>query len=52
MFQGKLKGTAWGVVPFGENTAQSVGPCTDNSSESFPVPTSDIYIIYDDVVSL
>ena len=41
-----------GTSHFGENTAKSAGPCTDNSSESFPVPTSDVYIIYDDVVSL
>ena len=41
-----------GASHFGENTAKSAGPCTDNSSESFPVPTSDVYIIYDDVVSL
>lgn len=41
-----------GASHFGENTAKSVGPRTDNSSESFPVPTSDVYIIYDNVVSL
>ena len=52
MFQGKLKGITWRVLHFGEDTAKSVGPCTDSSSESLPVPTSDIYIVYDDVISL
>ena len=52
MLQGKLKGLTLGALHFGETTAKTVGPCLDNSSESFPVPTSDVHIIYDDVISL
>ena len=52
MLQGKLRGLTRGALHFGENTAKSAGPCIDNSSESFPVLTSDVHIIYDDVISL
>ena len=52
MLQGKLRGLTRGTLHFGENTAKSAGPCIDNSSESFPVLTSDVHIIYDDVISL